>query len=120
MFSNFEPLRGLEPRTHALRMRNRVLKISELDGMRKNLYRNKTKKIKRQKIKKDKKISYYIYFSDWDFGGRCLLGLGWRGWSADRDDADWAVREERRLLRSSLSLVSWAIWSRRVWMMESR
>ena len=46
MFSNFEPLRGLEPRTHALRMRNRVLKISELDGRRKNLYRNKTKKIK--------------------------------------------------------------------------
>ena len=56
MFSNFEPLRGLEPRTHALRMRNRVLKISELDWMMKNLYRNKTKK-----------ISYYIYFSDWDF-----------------------------------------------------
>ena len=55
MFSNFEPLRGLEPRTHALRMRNRVLKISELDWMMKNLYRNKTKK-----------ISYYIYFSDWD------------------------------------------------------
>ena len=45
MFSNFEPLRGLEPRTHALRMRNRVMKISELDGSRKNLYRNYTKKI---------------------------------------------------------------------------
>ena len=68
MFSNFEPLRGLEPLTHALRMRNMVLKISELDCRRKNLYRNKTKK-----------ISYYIYFSDLDFGERDLLGRGWRG-----------------------------------------
>ena len=33
---------------------------------------------------------------------------------------DCEVREERRLLRSSLSWVSWVIWSRRVWMMESR
>ena len=46
MFSNFEPLRGLEPRTHALRMRNMGLKISELEWMMKNLYRNKTKKNK--------------------------------------------------------------------------
>ena len=35
-------------------------------------------------------------------------------------DWDWEVMDERRLLRSSLSLVSWAIWSRRVWMMASR
>ena len=55
-------------------------------------------------------------------------GGGLRGWSADREEADGEVvadlegmvREERRLLRSSLSLVSWAIWSRRVWMMASR
>ena len=75
MFSNFEPLRGLEPRTHALRRRNRVLKISELDGRRKNLYRNKTKKIKRQKIKKRQKnkLLYLLFrLGFWRVG----LGIG--------------------------------------------
>ena len=77
MFSNFEPLRGLEPRTHALRMRNCVLKISELDGRRKNLYRNKTKKNK-----------LLCYFSGFYLRE---LGLRWRGClglSADREDAE--------------------------------
>ena len=85
MFSNFEPLRGLEPRTHALRMRNRVLKISELDWRRKNLYRNKTKK-----IYQDADVD------DWGLGlaglfFRCFLG---RGWSEDRDEAE-KDKEER-------------------------
>ena len=55
-------------------MRNRVLKISELEWRRKNLYRNKTKK-----------ISYYIYFSDWDFGELYWSGLDCFGRSEDGD-----------------------------------
>lgn len=80
MFSNFEPLRGLEPRTHALRMRNMVLKISELEGSRKNLYRNKTKKIKHEQVS----VCHVIVFDYWilDCG---ILNLSlriydWRGW----------------------------------------
>ena len=63
-----------------------------------------------------------LFLFGWLWMGWLVLdwrGWGWRGRSDDMD-WDWEVREERRLLSSSLSLVSWAIWSRRVWMMESR
>ena len=90
MFSNFEPLRGLEPRTHALRMRNMVLKISELDERSKNLYRNKTKK-----------ISYYIYFSDLDLGERGWRVWGWRGRS---EDMDWDWEEDTE---DSIDMEDW-------------
>lgn len=82
MFSNFEPLRGLEPRTHALRMRNRVLKISELDAMRKNLYRNKTKK---------NKLLYLLFRFGFGRDGLCICGfifagfaLAWSAWVIGR------------------------------------
>lgn len=71
MFSNFEPLRGLEPRTHALRRRNMVLKISELDG------RMEINTEIRQKIKKTKNKIRQIYdgglFGGWG-GGELWIG----------------------------------------------
>ena len=85
MFSNFEPLRGLEPRTHALRMRNMVLKISELEERRKNLYRNNTKKIYQDAAMADLDGLFVDLF---------LRGLIGRGWSADMDDAE-DDKEER-------------------------
>ena len=68
MFSNFEPLRGLEPRTHALRRSNRGLKISELYGSMKNLYRNKTKK---------NKLLYLLFRFGFLIAGLAGAGLAW-------------------------------------------
>ena len=108
MFSNFEPLRGLEPRTHALRMRNRILKISELEGRMKNLYRNKTKKIKH--VLDDEACYCFCLL---DFGLVDLRGRGWRGWSADREEAE-DDREERRDMEDWLEFLSCSISERAV------
>ena len=78
MFSNFEPLRGLEPRTHALRMRNWVLKISELECMMKNLYRNNTKKYIKTLTWMIWRIYLGIYFGV--VGGDGVGGGGLRIW----------------------------------------